>query len=99
MHEAIGPTGPAGKANEPIGPTGTAQVITLAERAQEVITITELEPGHDLSFVGKQIGSDGNITDYPRITWWRQRVARIPATIPHLFAYLRGARERNIGLI
>ena len=33
------------------------------------------------------------------MTWWRQSVARVPATIPHLFAYLREARTRNICLI
>ena len=32
------------------------------------------------------------------MTWWRQSVARVPATIPHLFAYLREARKRNICL-
>ena len=32
-------------------------------------------------------------------TWWRQSVAHVPATIPHLFAYLREARKRNICLI
>ena len=108
MSRAIGPTGAAGPAgpepmnatNGPTGPTGSIpKVIALADRAQEVIEITELEPNSDLLFVGKQINPDGSITQYPNVKWWRQSVARIPATIPHLFAYLRAARERNICLI
>ena len=75
------------------------KVIALADRAQEVIEITELEPNSDLLFVGKQINPDGSITPYPSVKWWRQSVARVPATIPHLFAYLREARKRNICLI
>ena len=76
----------------------TTKVIALAERAQEIIEITELEPS-DGTFIGKHINRDGSITQYPRVTWWRQSVARVPATIPHLFAYLREARKRNICLI
>jgi putative DNA primase/helicase len=74
------------------------KVISLAERAQEVIAITELEP-HYNQFIGKQIGPDGTISQYPDVKWWRQHVAHVPATIPHLFAYLREARKRNICLI
>jgi hypothetical protein len=110
MPAALGPTGPTGPigsieigSTAPTGPTGPAkmgEIIPLAERAQEVIAITELEPNNGLLFIGKCINPDGSITDYPRnITWWRQRVARVPATIPHLFAYLREARKQNICLI
>jgi hypothetical protein len=74
------------------------KVIRLAERAQEVLEITELEP-NDGTFIGKRINPDGSITQYPRVTWWRQRVVRVPATIPHLFAFLREVRKRNICLI
>jgi hypothetical protein len=74
------------------------KVIHLAERAQEVLEITELEP-KNRTFIGKRINSDGSITQYPRVTWWRQRVVRVPATIAHLFAYLREARKRNVCLI
>jgi hypothetical protein len=75
------------------------KVISLAERAQEVIAITELKPSSG-QFIGKQISHrDGSITSYPNVRWWGQHVAHVPATIPHLFAYLREARKRNICLI
>jgi hypothetical protein len=75
------------------------KVILLAERAKEVIAITELKPNNG-KFIGKQISHrDGSITSYPNVKWWRQTVAQVPATIPHLFAYLREARRRNICLI
>jgi hypothetical protein len=74
------------------------KVIALAERAHEIISITELEPNNGV-FIGKHINRDGRITQYPTVTWWRQRVARVPASIPHVFAYLREARERNVCLI
>jgi hypothetical protein len=76
----------------------SASVVVLAERAHEIIDITELEP-NDGTFIGKRINRDGSITQYPRITWWKQRVARVAASVSHLFAYLREARERNICLI
>ena len=76
----------------------SARVIRLAERAREVIEITELEPG-DGDVHRQTHQRDGSITQYPTVTWWRQSVARVPATIPHLFAYLREARKRNICLI
>ena len=74
----------------------TAEVIEL--EAVEVIEITELAP-YDGAFIGKRINRDGSITQYPKVTWWRQSVARVPATIPALFDYLREARTRNICLI
>src|SRR5262245_59526771 len=105
MPHVLGVTGPTGPLSSveigstaPIGPTGAAQIITLAERAQEVIEITELEP-YDGTFIGKHIDHDGSLTEYPNVFLWRQRVARVPATIPHLFAYQREARERNICII
>jgi hypothetical protein len=73
-------------------------VIQLAERAHEVIDITELEP-YDGSFIGKRINRDGSLTEYPNVAWWKQSVARVPASVSHLFAYLREARTRNICLI
>src|SRR5262245_27587577 len=98
-----GPTGPSGPVDidmrNPIGPTGsvcdesdgaTIKVVQLAERAQEVIAITELPPAHG-QFSGKRINHDRSITKYPDVKWWRQRVALAPATISHLFAYLREA--------
>ena len=42
----------------------TTKVIALAERAQEIIEITELEPS-DGTFIGKHINRDGSITQYP----------------------------------
>ena len=74
------------------------KVIHLAERAQEVLEITELEP-HYKTFVGKRINLDKTLTEYPNVTWWHQRVARIPATIRQLHVYLCEARKRNIILI
>ena len=74
------------------------KVIQLAERAQEVLEITELEP-YDGVFIGKHINPDGSLTQYPKVFLWRQRVERVPATIPHLFAQLCAARERNVCLI
>jgi putative DNA primase/helicase len=77
----------------------TRAVIQLAERAPEIIEITELESNNGV-FVGKHINLDGSITAYPKtVAWWQQRVAPVPATIPHLFAYLHAARTRNICLI
>src|SRR5207249_954082 len=79
--------------------SATSKVIALAERAQEVIEITELEPSNG-TFIGKHINPDGSVTQYPQnILYWRQRVARVPATPSHLFAYFREARERNICVI
>ena len=76
-----------------------SNVVALADRAHDVIEITELEP-YDGTFIGKQIEPNGHITGYPeRLKYWKQRVAPIPATSSHLFAYLREARERNICLI
>ena len=74
-------------------------VINLAERASEVIEITELEPNNGM-FIGKRIERDGSVTPYPKnVKYWRQRVAQVPADSAHLFAYLREARTRNICLI
>ena len=75
------------------------KVIHLAERAQEVIEITELEP-NDGTYIGKRINLDGSITPYPRfLKYWRQSVKCVPANIPQLFIYQREARTRNIALI
>src|SRR6516164_7145008 len=83
------------------------KIIHLAERAQEVLEITELEPGSARFFAGKYINPDGTMTTYSvaggrsgmHVKYWRQRVARAPATVPHLFAFMREARRRNIILI
>jgi hypothetical protein len=75
-----------------------AKVIQLAKRAEAFIEITELEP-NDVTFIGKHIEPDGHITGYPKVFLWWQSVARVPATIPQLFNYLREARTRNICLI
>jgi hypothetical protein len=71
-----------------------AEVIPLAERAPEVLKITELEP-YDGTFVGKVINRDNTVTQYLDITYWRQRVVVVQADIPHLFAYFDRARRRN----
>jgi hypothetical protein len=84
-------------AREPL-PSGDGKVIELATRAQEIIEITELEPYYR-QFPGKSINPDGSITPYPDVRRWRQSVACVPATVPHLFVYLREARKRNICLI
>jgi hypothetical protein len=75
-----------------------AKIIELAGRAADVLDITELEPDNG-AFAGKSINFNRKVSQYPRVTWWRQSVAQVPATIPHLFAYLRAARMRNIVLI
>jgi len=83
------------------------KVIHLAERAQEVLEITELEPAPPKFFAGKYINPDGTMTAYKisdgdrdqHIKHWWQRVVRVPATIPHLFAYTRAAQKRNVCLI
>jgi hypothetical protein len=82
----------------PAGHDHNANVVHLAERAQEVLEITELEPKNRM-FVGKRINPDGSITSYSLVKLWRQRVVRVPATISHLFAYHREARKRNVILI
>jgi hypothetical protein len=75
----------------------TAEVIEL--EAVEVIKVTELTP-YDNTFIGKRIERDGRVTPYPKsVVWWRQRVARCPATIVAVCDYLREARTRNIILI
>ena len=62
-------------------------------------SITELEPQYG-QFIGKQIEPNGNVVEYTKeLKWWWQTIATVPATVPHLFAYLRAARERNICLI
>ena len=74
----------------------TAEIIELPH---EVIEITELTP-YDNTFIGKRIERDGRVTPYPTsVVWWRQRVARCPATIVALCDYLRAARTRNVCLI
>ena len=74
----------------------TTKIIQLAELAQEVIEITELEPANGV-FIGKRVNCDGSLTEYPKIFWWRQSVARVPATIPQLFAHLRaGAQPQHL---
>ncbi len=74
----------------------TAEIIELG--AVEVIEITELSP-YDDTFIGKRIKADNSIVPYPKVTYWRQHVARCPATVVALFDYLREARTRNICLI
>src|SRR5262245_26654368 len=74
------------------------KVIHLAERAQEILEITELTPRYN-TFVGKRINLDGTIEQRPLATWWHQRVARVPATIAQFHLYLCEARKRNIILI
>jgi hypothetical protein len=76
-----------------------AKIIELAARAAEVLEITELEPAYEGFFAGKCINLNNKISQYPRVSKWRQSVARVPATIAHLFAYLQSARLRNIVLI
>ena len=83
------------------------KVIHLAERAQEVLEITELEPASPKFFAGKYINLDGTMTPYrisdgdrdQHVKHWWQRAVRVPATIPHLFAYTRAAQKRNVCLI
>jgi hypothetical protein len=69
----------------------------------ETVAITELEPipkdGRCSVFIGKSICQDNSISDYPKVTWWKQSVSEIPATVYDLFEYLREARRRNICLI
>jgi hypothetical protein len=64
----------------------------------EVLEITELSP-YDGTFIGKSIGPGGFITEYPKVTWWRQAVTRVPASIVALCGYLGEARGRNACLI
>lgn len=74
------------------------KVVALADRAEEVITITELKPISEV-FVGKQIARDGRIEKYPDIKQWWQSRTLVPATTRHLFAYLCSARETNVCII
>ena len=57
---------------------GDNNKIVRLDRSSETINITELEPqpsnGRPV-FIGKTIGRDGVISQYPNVTWWRQRVA------------------------
>jgi hypothetical protein len=79
--------------------SSSSKLVQLAEHAAEVIAVTELEPVNG-EFAGKRILSDGTILEYPKqAKWFRQRVELIPATVSHLFAYLRAARQRNVLLI
>ena len=70
----------------------SASVVQLSERAHEIIEVTELEPDDGTTLVGKRVNGNGSLTEYPSVTWWRQSVARVPASISHVFAYLREAR-------
>jgi hypothetical protein len=74
----------------------TAEIIQLTH--VEIIEITELSP-YDGKFVGKRINRDNSVTQYPSVTYWRQHVMRIPATVVALFDYLREARTRSVCLI
>ena len=86
-------------ADKDAGATEASIVVSLAERAAgEIIEITELTPDSG-AFIGKHINPDGSLTEYPDVMWWRQHVEHVPATVSHLFAYLREARGRNICLI
>jgi hypothetical protein len=58
-----------------------------------------LTPNTTYTRVGKTIQLDGTITQYSKVTYWFQSVARMPATVSHLFAYLCEARKRNIFII
>jgi hypothetical protein len=73
-------------------------VVQLAEWAGESIAVTEVSPYYG-QFIGKQIAQSGKIIEYPDVKWWRQRVELVPATIPHVFVYLRAAMQRNVCLI
>jgi hypothetical protein len=84
-------------ANQPPSESNN-KVVRLAERAQEVLEITELEPRYN-TFVGKRINLDGTIEQRPLATEWRQRVVRVAAETRQLHIYLREAREQNIILI
>jgi hypothetical protein len=71
-------------------------------RSGETVTITELEPEPKNGFaihIGKLICEDNSISDYPKVTWWRQSVSEIPCTVHDLYLYLCAARRRNICLI
>ncbi|MBR1070232.1 hypothetical protein ABIF66_008852 [Bradyrhizobium japonicum] len=83
--------------SDPLFPERDADNIVHLD-AVDVLDITELTPADD-RFVGKRIRRDGTVLQYPQVKLWRQAVAKIPATIPALFAYLSEARERNICLI
>ena len=67
-------------------------------KASEILDITELSPDKG-EFPGKQIDRNNFIEPYPDVTWWRQNVAYVPATIAALYDYLRDARTRKIILI
>jgi hypothetical protein len=64
-----------------------------------VVPVTELEPDNSKKFFGKVIKRDGTIAPYPNVTWFKQSVEQIFATVQHLYGYLRVARERNICII
>ena len=81
-----------------VPPSEPNKVIHLAERAQEVLEITELEPCNQ-TFIGKRINLDGILEQEPHVLLWWQRVVRVPATIAQLHLYLCEARKRNIILI
>jgi hypothetical protein len=63
-----------------------------------VIPVTELEPDNG-KFFGKTINPDGTIEQYPNVTWFKQSVEHVFATVQHLYGYLRVARERNVCII
>jgi hypothetical protein len=81
--------------NSPDRREATATVIPLT---QETLSVTELTPDGGV-FIGKSIQRDGSITQYPKVTWWRQQVAQVQATVFGVHEYLREARMRNVCLI
>jgi hypothetical protein len=94
--------GSAGSSTAAKNPTPRATTQACRFLSGETISITELEPwprdGFRV-FIGKSICQDGSISQYPKVTWWKQSVSEIPANIYVLFEYLRAARDRNICLI
>jgi hypothetical protein len=106
------PAAPAPKAKQakqappprPATPIDYAAAIEAAgdrvvELPLEHIAITELAPDDESVLISKSIDQHNHINAYPQVKWWKQTVARIPATLVALEDYLRGVRTQNKCLI
>ena len=71
----------------------------VIELPLEDIAITEFSPFDENALIGKCIESCNHILPYPKVMWWTQAVAKIPATMVALEGYFREARKRNICII
>ena len=68
---------------------------SVIELPLEHIAITELAPFDENVLISKSIDQHNHIMPYPKVKWWTQTVAKIPATMVALEDYLPEARSKT----